>query len=303
MRHVTPATWRQVALAAMPGLLLTLAAALPDMPIPLILGAIIVLGGAGIWLAAREHELAAFPVWALVPLGMALFMVLMAIGALFLGLETQTAFILAAAGLLSSVVWVTRRAKPGRPPAISWALAAFGVAAYLLGGVLLGGDGLEGVLDSWLLLALPAAAGLLLAPTHGLPAALILLPLGTFIMSFDVEHVIYFPDAPAWSDAIRIATQLLLMVLLPVWVLRARTQAGQAVGLVAPLVVYYALLVVGLAAASAIAPDWSHVLGVARPVLRLLAVLAVCGAVYLWLWRGESEMEKGDPTYFSDDAG
>lgn len=288
-------------LAAVPGLLLTLSAALPDMPIPLFLGAIIVLGGAGVWLAARENALAAFPVWALVPLGMALFGVLMGIGALFIGFEAQAAFVLAAVGLLSAVVWVARRAKGGRPPAVSWALAGFGVAVYLLGGVLLGGEGFDGVLDSWLLLALPAAAGLLLAPTHGLPAALILLPLGTFIMSFDVEHVIYFSDAPTWSDAIRIATQLLLMVLLPVWVLRARTPAGQALGLVAPLVAYYVLLVAGLAIASDIAPDWPHVLRVARPVLRLLAVVAVCGAVYLWLWRGESGMDEGDPTNFSDD--
>lgn len=292
------APWPVVALAAVPGLLAALAATFPGMPIAAFLVAVMLMGAAGLFLAWRRRSAAAFPVWALVPLGLILFGFMMGTSGAVVARLGWVILIIAAAALLVAFVWAFRRARPAKPPAASWVLAAAGLAAW----VLLGRYS-EGILAdySWLLLAFPAAAGLLLAPTHGLPAALVLLYYGTFIMAFDVEHVIYFHDAPGWSDAIKTAMPLLLLVLLPVWVLRERTPAGQAVALVVPFVIYYLVLVAGLAAASAVAPDWEHVLRIARPVARLMAILAVVGAVYGWLWRREAGTDLRESTYFTDE--
>lgn len=288
---VRPAPWPKVVLATVPGLLATLAATFPGMPNALFLTITLALGVAGIVLAGRRRSAAAFPVWALVALGLLAFVGLWLPAGLFAGVREIILPVTAAAALVLAAARVFRRERPGPPPVASLVLAGVGAVAYAS----LGHDshGFPGDF-SWLLLALPAAAGLLLAPTHGLPAVLVLLYYGTFIMSFDVEHVIYFQQAPAWSDSIKTAMPLLWMVLLPGWVLRARSLSGQAAGLVVPVALYYLILVAGLATASAIAPDWDHVLRIAQPVIRLLAILAACGAVYGWLWRGVEPDAAGD---------
>lgn len=299
-RAVRPATWPEVALAVVPGVLATLAAALPGMPIALFLGTVICVAVVGILLVAQRRVTAAFPVWGLVPLGLLIFGAIMWPMGLLAGSE-QITLLAGAVGMLVVAGWVFWRERPGRPPLVSIALAAVALAIGLLQWALPGG-GFGAINDFRLWLALPIAVGLLLAPTHGLPAALVLIYFGTFLMSFHVEHVIYFQDAPAWSDGIRTAMPILFMTVLPAGVLRARTDARQAVGLLAPVALYWLLLVVGLATASAVAPDWRHALSIARPVVDLFVLLALCGAVFGWLQRGEERLEALSPAEVSPAA-
>lgn len=284
-RAVQPTTWPEVALAVVPGVLATLAAALPGMPIALFLGTVICIAVVGILLVAQRRVTAAFPVWGLIPLGLLIFGAIMwPMGSL----SGSEQIVLIAGGVVLALTagWVFWRERPGRPPLVSIALAAVALTVGLLLSVL-PGVGFGAINDFRLWLALPIAVGLLLAPTHGLPAALVLLYFGTFLMSFHVEHVIYFQDAPAWIDGIRTAMPILFMIVLPAGVLGARTAARQAVGLLTPVALYWLLLVGGLATASAVAPDWRHALSIARPVVDLFVLLALCGAVFGWLRRGQ----------------
>lgn len=95
---------------------------------------------------------------------------------------------------------------------------------------------------------------------------------------------------------------ILFMIVLPAGVLRARTDARQAVGLLAPVAIYWLLLVGGLATASAVAPDWRHALSIARPVVDLFVLLGLCGAVFGWLRRGEERLEALSPAEISPAA-
>jgi hypothetical protein len=278
-----------VALAILPGLLMmasaTTAGRLPALQVAAV-GNIAVLGVAALVLALGRRSAAAFPVWGLIPLGIVAFFVANWAGsALFAGREIAGALVMLALPPIALLaVWRGRR--PGRPPAASvWLLLAgvLAVAAHL---ALLGRVPEPAYLSGWLFLAPALAAGLLLAPAHGLRAVLPLLPAALFMMSFNVEHVIYFWDAPRWSQALSLIMPLLILVVLPAWVLRARSTRMAAVGLLVPPVIAYLALAVGLMTASAVAGNRDQVVAIAQPVVTLFAILAFSGAVFIWLWRG-----------------
>jgi hypothetical protein len=277
---------REIALVAAPGLLITLATAFAGMPIELFLGAIVALGLTALALAVARRSPAAFPVWGILPLGFLGFLATSGLG--MLG-RYDLEIILPVAGLVTVVaalglVWW--RERPGRPPAASGGLLVIALAAGVLTQVPIEGYPFYSSPADWSFLALPVAAGLLLAPVHGLRAVWLLLPAGTFLMSFDIEHVIYFWDAPGWSDAIKTAMPVLFLIVTPVWMAVTRDRRIQTAGLVVPPLLYWLLLVIGLGTVSFVAPDWAHVLRIARPVFALIAGLAFFGAICVWLERG-----------------
>ncbi len=281
--------WSLVILAVLPGLAMTLGATISDTSLPwaVLAGAIVAPGMAGLIIAIARRSFSALPAWSLLSAGFLPFALsgVLNLGPLPAGSEES---VLVAGLLLMLIVLgaVARRARPGKPPALVLWLPIIAAAAPLLQLAFLGGRPYYGSAISWLFLAPVAAFGLLLAPAHGLRAALVLLPLGAFMMSFDIEHPIYFWEAPDWSRALTYALPLLLWGLLPAWVLRARSPLGQAIGLLLPPALYYLLLVAILATRSSIT-DWADMFAIARPVVALFSVLAVFGAVCAWLGPGK----------------
>jgi hypothetical protein len=281
-----PLSLREIALVSAPGLLITLASAFAGMPVALFLGTIAALGLAALVLAVARRSLAAFPVWGILPLGFLSFLAASGLGMLS---RYNLEIILPVAALVTVVaalglVW--RRERPGLPPAASGWLLVIALAACVMQVLPVGEYSFYSSPADWSFLALPAAAGLVLAPVHGLRAVWLLLPAGTFLMSFDIEHVIYFWDAPGWSDAIKTAMPVLFLIVTPVWMAVARDRRLQTAGLVVPPLFYWLLLVIGLGTVSFVAPDWAHVLRIARPVFALIAGLAFFGAFCVWLEQG-----------------
>jgi hypothetical protein len=273
-------------LVAAPGLLITLATTFAGMPIGLFLGAIAGLGLAAGGLAVARRSLAAFPIWGILPLG---YLSFLAAGGLGMLSRYKLEIILPVAALVAVVatlglVW--RREQPGRPPPASGWLLVVALVAAVLTVMSAGGYPFYSSPADWTFLALPVAMGLLLAPVYGLRAVWLLLPAGTFLMSFDIEHVIYFWDAPGWSDAIKTAMPVLFLIVTPVWMAATRDRRLQTAGLVVPPGLYWLFLVIGLGTASFVAPDWAHVFRIARPVFALIAGLAFFGAICVWLERG-----------------
>lgn len=297
--------WHIVALAALPGLVVALATGDSAFAFVLMLATLIAPAVFGLVIAVARRSPAAFPVWGLISAGYLAFFPLYLTDYLFNGREEIA---LIGALLLPAITlpFVIRRQRPGRPPAMSLWLVGIAAAAHLLQLALLGGYPYYGSASAWFMLAPPFAVGLLLAPKHGLRAALLLLPIGSFMMSFDIEHEIYFWQAPGWSRALSVAMPLLFLVISPIWLLRARSLRMQAVGLLLPLVLYYVLLVVALASNSFLSErlfgvDWNQIFTVARPVVAFFSILAVCGAVFVWLWRGDVREETADvdPAFLS----
>jgi hypothetical protein len=276
----------EIALVAAPGLLITLATAFAGMPIELFLGAIVALGLTALALAVARQSPDAFPVWGILPLGLLTFLFT---NWLAMPDIPGVWVVLAVAGVaiplavLGMVLW---RQRPGRPPAASGWLLVIALVAWVLTLVPFEGYPFYSSPAGWSFLALPVAAGLVLAPVHGLRAVWLLLPAGTFLMSFDIEHVIYFWDAPRWSDTIKTAMPVLFLIVTPVWMAVTRDRRLQTAGLVVPPLLYWLLLVIGLGTVSFVAPDWAHVLRIARPVFALIAGLAFFGAFCVWLERG-----------------
>lgn len=288
-RPITPAPWSHVALAVLPGLLImasaTAAGRLPALRVVAI-GIIALMGAAALALALSRRSAAAFPAWGLTPLGIIAFVVSnWAVSALFADRAIAAALVGPALPLVALLVVVWRE-RPGRPPAASLWLLLAGVLAGAAHLALLGRVPEPAYLSGWLFLAPAFAAGLLLAPAHGPRAVLPLLPAGLFMMSFNVEHVIYFWDAPRWSLALSLIMPLLFLVVIPAWVLRARSLRMAAVGLLVPPAFFYLLLAVGLMTASAVAGNRDAIVAIAQPVVMLFAILAVSGAIFIWLWRG-----------------
>jgi hypothetical protein len=279
-----------VALAVLPGLLVlvsaTAAGRLPALRVAAI-GVIALMAAAALALALGRRSGAAFPAWGLTPLGIiGFFAANWAASALFAERENIAALVGLALPLVALLV-VLWRGRPGRPPAASLWLLLAGVLAGAAHLALLGRLPEPAYLSGWLFLAPAFAAGVLLAPSHGPRAVLPLLPAGLFMMSFNVEHVIYFWDAPRWSQALSLIMPLLFLVVIPAWVLRARSLPMAAAGLLVPPALFYLLLAAGLMTASAVAGNRDQILAVAQPVVALFAILAFSGAIFVWLWRGD----------------
>ena len=147
-------------------------------------------------------------------------------------------------------------------------------------------------------MSLPIATGLFLAREHGLIAGLIIIPAGVTLMTFDIEHVIYFWDAEAWSRAISLSVPLLFYVMTPLWVLRSRSILGQAAGLLVPSVVYYLVLVFALVQASVISPargsDLSQAFSIAQPAVLYFVTMAIVAGLYGWV--SQQNRPSGDQT-------
>jgi hypothetical protein len=224
----------EIALVAAPGLLITLATAFAGMPIELFLGAIVALGLTALALAVARQSPDAFPVWGILPLGLLTFLFT---NWLAMPDIPGVWVVLAVAGVaiplavLGMVLW---RERPGRPPPASGWLLVVALVAAVLTVMSAGGYPFYSSPADWTFLALPVAMGLLLAPVYGLRAVWLLLPAGTFLMSFDIEHVIYFWDAPGWSDAIKTAMPVLFLIVTPVWMAATRDRRLQTAGLVVP---------------------------------------------------------------------
>lgn len=301
--NATPRTaaavpWPFVAIAALSGVVVALATGDSAVAFVLMLATLVAPAAVGLILAVARRSTAAFPVWGLISAGYLGFFPLYLIDYLFNDFEAIALFGAMALPAVALLV-VIRRQRPGRPPAMSLCLLGAAAAAHLLQLALVGSYRYHDSASAWFMLALPFAVGLLLARTHGLRAALLLLPIGSFMMSFDIEHVIYFWQTPGWSRALSIAMPLLFLVISPIWLLRARSLRMQAAGLLLPPALYYGLLVVALASNSFLSdrllgPDWHQIFTVARPVVALFGILAVGGAVFVWLWAGEGRGETAE---------
>jgi len=137
-----------------------------------------------------------------------------------------------------------------------------------------------------------AATGLLFAPRNGLGAGLFLLTGGMIVAGWEVEPVIYFWDSPFWRTFVSDGEAVLFLVVTPVWVLRSRSIAGQAVALLLPVAAYCAGLVCALSSVRGL--PVSHTVYTAEPFIVLFATVGIAAAVYGWLasrdrWAGQAE--------------
>jgi hypothetical protein len=285
IRALEPVPWLWLVLSLLPGPLMML----PSLLIVLTIAALAGPGVVGLIVAIRRRSIAEVPQWSFVSIGW-LTLVL-----LFLAVTREEIIVsIGLALLVGAVVAVVWRERPGRPPAASLGLFAVAAAGHLFQLVLLGDFGYFGSLVGWMTMVPAAALCLLLAPIHGLRAALVILPAGGFMMSFDIEHTIYFWEAPSWSQMLDVAMPILFLIVGPAWVLRARSLPAQALGLVFPAVLYGVLLIIALASDSFVT-GWHNLFSIARPTMVLFTVLAIVGGVCVWLWQGnERETAIGD---------
>jgi hypothetical protein len=129
--------------------------------------------------------------------------------------------------------------------------------------------------------ALLAITGLLFARHNGLSAGLFVLAGGIVTTSWQVEPVMYFWDSPPWRIFINAGMTALFTILTPILVLRSRSLLGQAVGLLFPLVAYFAAFVFALNSVRGI--PVSRAVSTAFPFIVLFATVAIAGAVYTWI--------------------
>jgi hypothetical protein len=150
-------------------------------------------------------------------------------------------------------------------------------------------------------MSLPIATGLFLARDHGLIAGLVVIPTGVTLMTFDIEHVIYFWDAEAWSRIISLSVPLLFYVITPLWMLRSRSILSQAAGVLIPIVIYYVVLVFALVQASVISPamgyDLWQTFSIAQPAILYFITMAFVSGLYGWV--SHQDRPSGDQTPLS----
>ncbi|HOQ97838.1 MAG TPA: hypothetical protein PLJ35_03345 [Anaerolineae bacterium] len=240
-RPCTPRPWWQVGLAVLPGLLVIVGdwrqprllaglASSRGHSLPLLALAVLLVAAGLVW---RRRV----PPWALPALGL-LFGVAVA-GPYFL--------LLGLPGALAAVAYLAAHGLRRRGlPARAWALLAACLCLSLLPalGAALGlpflarSFGWLGWLSPWSTLGvgatlLVAFVALPLARPHGLPAGLLLLATG-FALWEQTFDLMYGLARTLWGNTMLAVLAALLLVVAPLWVLRARSLHGQARGLLVP---------------------------------------------------------------------
>jgi hypothetical protein len=274
---ITPLSWWQIGLTILPGLY---ALALQFIRLNEIVPAIstvmhLALLASALWIALRRPP-HCVPVWGLMPLGFLLGLGINTgvTGLLVLFAHSPLAYA-AVVGL--GVGWLLLALRPIETQARR-RLSLIITGLVLLPILTLGG------FDNWSLLPLHLTffvnviAGLYFARRSGLHAGLFVLGAGVFLMSFNIEQVIYFWDSPLWRDVLEASVPLLLYVITPIWVLRVRSVAGQATGLLLPIGVYFVLLVQGLVDAAG--ASLARAAGIAQPASLLLATMLYAVVLY-----------------------
>jgi hypothetical protein len=306
---VCPLPWWQVALVILPGVVV-----LPTLPTGdgtgyVFAAIVLVMLIAGVvW--QREGQL---PSWALLLLGIELVagagMLSAAVGSLFPGRPTLGAVLLGlliAVLLTSGLIVAVRhlRAHP-LPPAIRWLLPLM-LGLALAGGVLTGlmsllagSDPFDPAAISALLMMglwhvgltivmlVPVALGLPLARRYGLLALL-------FVVGclYPIYYVVLDPNygLSIWTDRtliiwiVELAAPALMLVVGPLWMLRAASMRGRVLGLLIPLAVTFAV--------GAIIPplvrDYATGLSLASAGLQALSLLLIVVVAAL-LYRDASD--------------
>lgn len=292
-QRIIPKPWWLVGLTILPGLLslaaLTLNSAEAGQFSLFVSTTLLFIA---IWRMIRWHSLSEFPIWGIIPLGMLTFWVFDLMGSFIYSLPntfvTFLGVIFSLGILILSVLIILKRQRISRVPAITWGVIV------LVGGVVMFqwfvANELGGFrsLPDWMMIAFLLIAGLLLAKKHGLYAILLIIPGSVFKTNFDVEPGIYFWDLNRfWSIVFNLAVPLLFYVITPLWILRARSIIGQAMGLLTPIIIYYVALVSSLTLVSTVSLSNGYevinTLSIAEPVILLFVVFAFAGGIYGWV--------------------
>ena len=254
---LAPLSWPGVGLSVLPGLLVLvttgvgvrLLAPFAHLLPPGLLGVVAFARGHGlaflilvpsVVLAGRRR----LPVWSLALLG-ALFGLGVAGLFLFLGLP---ALVMAALACL-----LPRRGPLAGVPRLAWLILAALLALCLLPAPPFAGpQGTTGLLDLafsrlWSVLGVGAtlavvALGLPLARRHGLAAAVFVAAAG-FALWEETCDLTYGLAGTFWGEAMIATLALFLLVVSPIWVLRAGSRRGQACGLLLPAALALTLVV------------------------------------------------------------
>lgn len=295
-RNITSTPWWQIGLTILPGLY---ALALQFVSLNEIVSAIstvmyLALLSSALWIALRKppHSV---PVWGLLPLG-ALFGLGINTGVnglLFLFARSPLVYVavvgLTVGGLLLALRPIKTQARQR-------------LSLIITGLVLLPILTMAG-LDNWSLVPLHLTffvnviAGLYLAQRSGLHAGLFVLGAGVFLMRFNIEPFIYFRDSLIWLTVLETSVFLLLYVVAPIWVLRARSIARQAAGLLLPIGAYFVLLVGGLIDARGMSQ--AQAIAIGRPALLFLASMVYAVVLYLLVWTRDADVPIAEPAAHS----
>lgn len=253
---VSPSPWGAVALAALPGVLITLTRLrLLDWQSPVAaVGGWLVVALYAILTPIAWHRRQQMPDWLLMPLGMLAWVVtyrlangLAAVGGPFNPLaEPWTLIVLI--NLLVAVIVFTLDRRARKLPVSPWSYAGVGLAFVLGGAIFLLPDALRtwpremGLLFGGLLMISEAlmllALGLPVARSRGVLAVLVILG-GYFYILFDSDYLWGFRIRDWAGLPIYLASMAALFsVVAPVAFLRARTTAGRAVGLFVPVLLF-----------------------------------------------------------------
>lgn len=259
-RDIEPASWLTVLLAAIPGLLILLTRRMPAQltPLPLTtwylyLGILVIVVPVILWRKKR------FPVWALLPLGALIWILIFRMGMEMSGLALirnipgmQAGIVLLNILVLAVIVVIV---LPGqRLPRSAWVLVGIMIVGNLLLAFLysmeeFGSERLFsgmvqyfttagiGPLEGLMLVAL----GLLFAREHGVLAILVVVG-GYSYMFADSDYLFGYPQRDwAWLTTYFTAITVLYLLVVPAALLRARTRQGRALAVFVPLVIFFTL--------------------------------------------------------------
>jgi hypothetical protein len=303
--------WWQVGLAILPGVMILVGTSLDNFGWPVRLPGSVALAtfvllcvSSVAWAVTRRRPLDV-GVWGLVPLGLlalpggsALTDLLGSLGrplgpilVLLLGYGFSVASLL----MFRRASWVRILAVTGStlplvlvvPLLVGW--LGWGVEIYTPGQPLVRLMGWGGI-DLYATLFLWVAVGVVFARHHGPAAGLFVLAGGLFWVSWHIEQEVFFWDQPTWSVVLELGVTVLFFILAPLWVLVSRSAAGQAAGLLAPVLAYVALLVTGLCVARGFPVGQS--ISIASPAMILCVALGA--AIVLYAWTAEQAARAAD---------
>ena len=262
-RNIKPASWLTVFLAAIPGLLILVTRRMPAQltPLPLTtwylyLGILVIVVPIILWRKKR------FPVWALLPLGALIWILIFRMGMEMAGLAImrnvpgmQAGIVLLNILVLAVIAVIV---LPGqRLPRSAWIL----VGVMILGNFLLaflysmeefGTERLfSGMVQYFTTAGISPLEGLMLvaigvffARQHGVLAILVVAG-GYSYMFADSDFLFGYPQRDwTWLTTYFAAITVLYLVLVPLALLRARTRQGRALAVFVPVVVFFVLHII-----------------------------------------------------------
>jgi hypothetical protein len=259
-REIKPASWLIVLLAVLPGLLILLTRRMPAQltPLPLntwylYLGTLVIVVPVILWRKKR------FPVWALLPLGALIWLLIFWMGMEMAGLAIMHSVPGMQAGIavlnILVLAVITAIVLPGqRLPRSAWVL----IGVMILGNLLLaflysmeefGTERLFSGMVQYFATAgigsleglMLVAVGLLFARQHGVLAILVVIGGYSYIF-LDSDYLFGYPQREwAWLATYFAGITILYLVVVPLALLRARTRLGRALAVFLPLVIFHGL--------------------------------------------------------------